>query len=332
MADHLVWAHIFALARSWRLRRATPAASRGAVSTASRCCRVLAVSTEDPATGGEGGPQRGVEHRGGLADPGGCGEQQVALAAERAFDGRRHRFLGGPHLGVGERQGFGGCTEVVETGQAPQLDRDQPTHRLAYPAVDRPVIPHHLLDALVAGDDVHQQEAHRRRSLGRGQHRGIQRRLSPERLEPLGGEQIVQVDREMEGLDLVDSHDPAVGITDHSVGPAGDGHSPSVHRGFEPGRDLCLEPRFDRGQLFLDPAVERAADPQAGQPGSGQADHALRTLADQVAHARRDRTMFRIDDHRHAGILMCARGRNPSGSRRFREPDRLRAAGPGDCL
>ncbi len=266
----------------------------------------------DPLPASERRAHRGVEHRRGLAAAGRRAQEEVALVGERVCHCGADRLLDGAHDRVRKGDAGGGLAEPLEACDPALLVCDQPVELLAQPGPHRIRFPRHLLVTLLLGDDVDQDQPHCRRPLGRREHQGVKGRLPAEPLQPLLGVQVVEVDREVQALDLVDPNRLAV-CEHHAVRAPRDLRPPAVDLELELDRDLALIPGLGHLELGLQPPVELGADPQTRHAAAAEADGALRGLADEVADAGADRLPFEVDEDCH----VCRRRRWTRWTRRM---------------
>ena len=99
-----------------------------------------------------------------------------------------------------------------------------------------------------------------------------------ERLKTLVRKEVVQVNGEMKGFDLVDPK-RALPVEEDSVRPSRESERPIVDLNLGGKMHLRRKPRFLLTESGLNSAVEFLAEPQPGQTTPAQADHSARPFA-----------------------------------------------------
>ena len=129
-------------------------------------------------------------------------------------------------------------------------------------------------------------------------HEGVECSLAAKAVQPFLGVQIVKIDGEVQGLDLVDPDGPSI-VKDHAVGAARDLHRPAVDLDLDLGRDLAPETGLRGFHVSLNASVELGADPEPGETGPGEPDRTLGGLAEDIPDPGTDPPPLEVDRDRH---------------------------------
>jgi hypothetical protein len=147
-------------------------------------------------------------------------------------------------------------------------------------------------------DNIDEDETRRGGVILLRQHKGVEGCLAAIAIKSFLCVQIVKVDGEVQGLDLVDPDGPSV-FEDHTIGTARDLHRPAVNLQLHLGVDFASKTWLGGLQVCLNAPVELGADPEAGEPSPGEADRTLGGLAEEIADCRTDSLSLDVDRDCH---------------------------------
>ncbi len=214
------------------------------------------------------------------------------------FERAAHRLadlpLQRPRVCVWEGYLLGDGAQGLEPLETPLLGEDESVDLLAQPGLDHLRRPLHPLLALLSGDDVGEDQAGGDRRAASRQHPRIEPDLVAKGVEPFLCKEVVEVDREVQGLDLVDAHGKVV-FEEHAVGASGEGDRPPVDLDLRRQRHLGSEAGLLVRQRPLDAAVELLAEPQPRQTAAAEPDYSALAFAGELADAGGDAAVLDVD-------------------------------------
>ncbi len=196
-----------------------------------------------------------MEHRCGLAAAGGRPYQEVPAIPEQVGDLVSDGYLNRTHLVVRKGNEICSGAKLGEPIESACLLRDETVETLTKPGPHLLGGPDDLLVLLLGGDDVDEDQPDRRRRAVPGQHEGVEGCLTTITIEALFDIEVVEIDGEVEGLDLVDPNRLFVFETD-AVCAAHEFNGPTVDLEFESDGHLRAITRFCGLEIRLQASME----------------------------------------------------------------------------